>query len=50
MAPKLKKLDDEDKYFALKEKMRLKKAEKALKKHNHTVNLNNHTSGNITIF
>ena len=34
MAPKLKKLDDEDKYIALKEKLRLKKAEKAIKKHN----------------
>ena len=32
MAPKLKKLDDEDKYIALKEKLRLKKAEKAPQK------------------
>ena len=32
MAPKLKKLDDEDKYLALKAKMKLKKAEQALKK------------------
>ena len=29
MAPKLEKLDDEDKYIALKEKLRLKKVEKA---------------------
>ena len=28
MAPKLKQLDDEDKYIALKEKLRLKTAEK----------------------
>ena len=33
MAPKLKKIDDEDKYLALKAKMKLKKAEQALKKH-----------------
>ena len=32
MEPKLKKLDDEDKYIALKEKLRLKKAEKTFKK------------------
>ena len=32
MAPKLKKLDDEDKYVALKAKMKLKKEEQALKK------------------
>ena len=31
MAPKLKKLDDEDKYITLKEKLRIKKGEKALK-------------------
>ena len=34
MAPKLKKIDDEDKYLALKQKIKLKQAEKAFKKHN----------------
>ena len=34
MAPKLKKIDDEDKYIALKEKLRLKKADKLQKKKN----------------
>ena len=32
MAPKLKKIDDEDKYIALKAKMKRKKEEQALKK------------------
>ena len=32
MAPKLKKIDDEDKYIALKEKLRIKKGKKSLKK------------------
>ena len=32
MAPKLYKINEEDKYIALKEKLRLKKAEKALEK------------------
>ena len=31
MAPKLKKLDDKDKYLALKAKIKLKKAEQSLK-------------------
>ena len=34
LAPKYKKLDDKDKYLALKEKIRLKNAEKAFKKSN----------------
>ena len=32
MGPKLKKIDDENKYLALKVKMKLKKEEQALKK------------------
>ena len=32
MAPKLKKIDDEDKYLALKAKIKLEKDEQALKK------------------
>ena len=37
MAPKLKKIDDEDKYIAMKEKRRLKEAEKRKKKNSATI-------------
>ena len=37
MAPKLKKLNDEDKYLALKAKMKLKKDEQTLKKNHKAV-------------